>query len=170
VAGTHHDEHVSTLLGGGLLSDRMRHGHEAPAVGLRVLDPGEVEARYEVSLSHANEVEIVGSEVQFLVPFSGRWPSEDWMRAFRQAQVGWPPHLGTPRIDEGRGLRLGPLPVSLLEEHVRAVKEKVELANRIYLDEIEPELRRQRAEAQRREQEELRIQSEVEAKLKYLLG
>jgi len=69
-----------------------------------------------------------------------------------------------------RRLGLGPLPAPALEEHVRAAKEHVEAANRIFFEEIEPELRRQREEALRREQEQERLQAEVEAKLKSLLG
>jgi len=53
---------------------------------------------------------------------------------------------------------------------VHALKEQVAAANRIYAEEIEPELRRRREDAIRREQEERRLQAEVEAKLKYLLG
>ncbi|HST24737.1 MAG TPA: hypothetical protein VLJ76_01985 [Gaiellaceae bacterium] len=170
MAGTHHDEHVTTLLGGGLLSERMRHGNELSVVDPRSVQTEEHDPRGEVSLGRAAEVEISGEEVQFLVPFVGPWPNEFWMQAYHQAQGMWPHHLDPARIDEGRGLRLGPIPVGLLEEHVRAAKTTVAAANRIYLDEIEPELRRRREEAERREQEELRIQTEVEAKLKYLLG
>jgi hypothetical protein len=161
-------EHVTTLLGGGLLSNRLRHGHEA-FVGDPVEDE-QSEPGPEVSLGPASQVELEGGEVRFLAPFAGQWPSEHWLRAFRQAQLVWPSYLVEPRLDEGRGLQLGPLPVAALEEHVRAAKEQVAAANRIYRDEIEPELRRQRDEARRREQEEYRLQADVEAKLKHLLG
>ena len=92
------------------------------------------------------------------------------MRAFRQSQLSWPPQLVEPLLDEGRGLQLGPLPAAELEDHVRTLKERVSAANRIYSEEIEPDLRRQREDAIRREQEAHRLQAEVEAKLKYLLG
>ena len=123
-----------------------------------------------MSLGPASQIELEGDEVRFLAPFAGQWPSEYWLRAFRQAQLVWPSHLVEPRLDEGRGLQLGPLPVAALEEHVRAAKEQVAAANRIYFDEIEPELRRQRDEAHRREQEEHRLQADVESKLKHLLS
>jgi hypothetical protein len=167
VAETDHDDRVTALLGGGLLSERIRHGHE-PFSG-----PAEAEqpsARVEVSLGPATQIEIDDGGVCFLVPFADQWPSEYWLRAFRQAQLLWPSHLVEPRIDEGRGLQLGPLPAAELELHVRAAKEQVAAANRIYFDEIEPELRRQREEAVRREEEEHRLQAAVEAELKRLLG
>jgi hypothetical protein len=162
-----YDEHVTALVGGGLLSERLRGSHDVFAG-----DPAEDEreTRSEMSLGPASQIELEGGEVRFLVPFAGQWPSEFWPRAFRQAQLVWPSHLVEPRLDEGRGLQLGPLPVAALEEHVRAAKEQVAAANRIYFDEIEPELRRQRDEAQRREQEEHRLQADVETKLKHLLG
>ena len=168
VSTTDHDERVNALLGGGLLSERLR-GHESFTGG-----PAGDEQREaggpEMSLGPASQIEIEGGDVRFLVPFADQWPTEYWLRAFRQAQLVWPSHLVEPRLDEGRGLQLGPLPVAALEEHVRAAKAQVAAANRIYFDEIEPELRRQRAEAQRREQEEHRLQADVEAKLKHLLG
>ena len=168
MATTDHDERVNALLGGGLLSERLRGSHEAFSG-----DPAEDEQREagpEMSLGPASQIELEGGDVRFMVPFAGQWPTEYWLRAFRQAQLVWPSHLVEPRLDEGRGLQLGPLPVAALEEHVRAAKEQVAAANRIYFDEIEPELRRQRNEAQRREQEEHRLQADVEAKLKHLLG
>lgn len=164
VSGTDHE----ALLGGGLLSQRLRHGHESFAGD--VVPPEPPEARHEVSLGPATQIEIDEGEVRFLVPFTDQWPGEYWLRAFRQAQLVWPSHLVEPRVDEGRGLQLGPLPAAELEQHVRAAKEQVAAANRIYFDEIEPELRRQREEAIRREDEEHRLQAEVEAKLKHLLG
>ncbi len=168
MSGNDHDDRVTTLLGGGLLSERMRHGHESFAGDTG--EPERADAGPHVSLGPATQIEIEDGQVRFLAPFVGQWPSEYWLRAFRQAQLVWPSYLVEPRIDEGRGLQLGPLPTAELEQHVRAAKEQVEAANRIYFDEIEPELRRQREEALRREQEEVRIQAEVEAKLKYLLG
>jgi hypothetical protein len=168
VAGIDHDEHVTALLGGGLLSERLRHGHDSFA-GDSARDE-ERERLPEVSLGSATQIELEGAEVRFLVPFTGQWPSEYWLGAFRQAQLVWPSHLVAPRLDEGRGLQLGPLPVAALEEHVRAAKEQVAAANRIYFDRIEPELRRQREEAYRREEEELRLRADVEVKLRHLLG
>jgi len=158
------------MLGGGLLSNRIRGGADG------YLSPAEQDEQTQrrpgtdVSLGAATQVEIDGGEVSFLVPFQGQWPNEYWLRAFRQAHGAWPGHLMEPLVDEGRGLHVGPLPASTLEDHVRAVKDRVALANRIYSDEIEPELRRQREEALRREQEAERLQAEVESKLKLLLG
>jgi hypothetical protein len=154
------------MLGGGLLSDRLRsaEGYVPPP------QQAERPRGHDVSLGAATQVEIDAGEVSFRVPFQGQWPNEYWLRAFRQAQRAWPGHLIEPLVDEGRGLQLGPLPAAALEEHVRAVKDRVALANRIYSDEIEPELRRQREEALRREQEAERLQAEVESKLKLLLG
>lgn len=157
------------MLGGSLLSNRLR-GAEG------YVPPPEQDVQAErsrgadVSLGAATQVEIDSGEVSFLVPFQGQWPNEYWLRAFRQAQRAWPEHLIEPLLDEGRGLQVGPLPAAALEEHVRAVKDRVALANRIFSDEIEPELRRQREEALRREQEAERLQAEVESKLKLLLG
>ena len=99
-----------------------------------------------------------------------RGRTSTWPRAFRQAGASWPEHLVEPLLDEGRGLQLGPLPAHALEDNVRAVKDRVALANRIYSDETKPELRRQREEALRREQEAERLQAEIESKLKLLLG
>ena len=166
-ADPHHE--TSALLGGGLLSERIR-SHDGwahvPAPEQQVARP----VGADVSLAAATQLEIEAGHVRFLVPFNGAWPSEYWLRAYRQAHGAWPGHLVEPLIDEGRGIQLGPLPADQLEEHVRALKNQVEAANRIYADEIEPELRRQRDEALRREQEELRLQAEVESKLKHLLG
>ena len=167
MSAAEHDERGSALLGG-LLSQRLRHGHESFA-GAQVEDEP-AEQRREVALGPATQIEIEGGEVRFRVPFAQEWPNEYWLRAFRQMQSVWPGQLVEPRLDEGRGLVLGPLPVEALEEHVRAAKDRVAAANRIYFDEIEPELRRQHDEAQRREDEERRVQAEVEAKLKHLLG
>ena len=169
MSGTDHDERVTGLLGGGLLSERLRHGQESFAGGPPPEDELR-EARPDVSLGPAAQIEIESGEVRFLVPFAGQWPNEHWLRGFRQAQLVWPSHLVEPRLDEGRGLYLGPLPAAQLEEHVRAAQEQVAASNRIYFDEIEPELRRQREEALRREQEEERLQAEVQARLKRLLG
>jgi hypothetical protein len=157
------------MFGGALLSDRIRGGFEGSPVG------GEREEEHEprpadVRLGPAMHLEIEGGDVSFLVPFVDQWPNEYWLRGFRQAHALWPSHLIAPRIDEGRGLSLGPLPAAALEEHVRALQEHVAAANRIFAEEIEPELRRQREEALRREQEAERLQAEVEAKLRALLG
>ena len=163
------DHEANALIGGGLLSQRIR-GHE----WLSLAPDPEAEPQEapgtDVSLEAATQIEIDSGHVRFLVPFSGPWPNEYWLRAFRQAHLSWPSHLVEPLMDEGRGLQLGPLPVAELEQHVRALKDQVASANRIYADEIEPELRRQREEALRREQEEIRLQAEVESTLKSLLG
>jgi hypothetical protein len=157
------------VFGSALLSDRIRAGHEGlPAAAERVEEPESRSA--DVSLGAAMHVEIEAGEVSFLVPFLDQWPSEYWLKAFRQAHPLWPSHLVEPRIDEGRGLQMGPLPVAALEEHVAALKNHVAAANRIFTDEIEPELRRQREEALRREQEAERLQNDVESKLRLLLG
>ena len=164
------DQHeTSALLGGGLLSDRIR-GHESFAHAPEAEEPVGRLPGADVSLGAATQVEIDSGHVRFLVPFNGGWPSEYWLRAFRQAQRAWPSHLVEPLIDEGRGLQVGPLPPSALEEHVRVLKSQIAAANRIYDDEIEPELRRQRDEALRREQEELRLHAQIESTLKNLLG
>jgi hypothetical protein len=167
VSAAEHD--VSPLLGGGLLSDRIRAGHEG------YTPPPEPEVRHElpgadVALAPATQIDINGGEVSFLVPFQGQWPNEYWLSAFRQAHALWPSHLVEPLLDDGRGIQLGPLPAAALEEHVLAVQDRVAAANRVYAEQIEPELRRQRDEALRREQEAERLQAEVESKLKLLLG
>jgi hypothetical protein len=163
-----HQDH-DALFGGGQLSERIRSHDEGSFQPRRisvVSQPG-VE---EVTLGAATQIEIESGHVRFLVPFDGRWPSENWLLAFRRAQLAWPPQLVEPRLDEGRGLQLGPLPATELDDHVRALKELVASSNRLYRDEVEPELRRQREEALRREEEQRRLQAEVEAKLKSLLG
>jgi hypothetical protein len=154
--------------GGGELSNRLRASQDY--VGY------EPEAKHErppdsnATLGAATQIEIESGHVSFLVPFIGQWPNEYWLQAFRRAQVVWPSHLVEPRLDHGRGVQVGPLPAHELEAHVRALKERVAAANGIYTDEIEPELRRQREEALRREQEHERLQAEVASKLKHLLG
>ncbi len=169
VSAADQQHETSALLGGGLLSERIR-SHDAWAHGPELEEPVERPPASDVSLGAATQVEIESGQVRFLVPFDGSWPNENWLRAFRQAHLRWPSHLMEPLVDEGRGVRLGPLPAAALEEHVRALKAQVAEANRIYDEEIEPELRRQRDEALRREQEELRLQAEIESKLKNLLG
>ena len=164
-----HEEHADQLLGGSPLTERLRLTHDGHAPPHRY----EAEPRRngsDVSLGSATQIEIDSGRVSFLVPFAVQWPNEYWLRAFRQAQGAWPPHLAEPLLDEGRGVHLGPLPAHELEDHVRALKEQVATANRIYRDEIEPELRRQREEALRREEAERRLQADVESKLKHLLG
>jgi hypothetical protein len=169
VAAPEYENRADPLLGGGLLSNRIRAGnddYEPPAEfedEPRPVGP-------DVVLGPAARIEIESGQVSFLVPFAGQWPTEYWLQAFRQAQLVWPSHLVEPRLDEGRGLQLGPLPAHELEQHVRALKEQVAAANRIYSEQIEPELRRQREEAIRREEEERRLQADVESKLKLLLG
>jgi hypothetical protein len=170
VSGHDREERVTALLGGGLLSERMRHAHDGTLADLRLVEEAPPARPEEVELGPATQIEVVGHEVSFLVPFAGKWPNEHWLRAFRETHRGWPGDLSEPLLDEGRGLHLGPIQASTLEEHVNAVKARVAEANRLYRDEIEPELRRQREEALRREHEELRIQAEVQAKLKSLLG
>jgi len=166
-----HDEHdVATLLGGGLLSDRMRHGDDH-AVESRHPPVAVTPARDDqVALAGAKELETESGYVRFLVPFAGRWPSEHWLRAYRHVLLSWPSQLVEPQLEEGRGVQLGPLPATELDAHVRALKDLIAAANRIYADQIEPELRRQREEALRREQEEERLLADVEARLKNLLG
>jgi hypothetical protein len=164
------DDRVSPMLGGSLLSERLRAGQDGYVPTAESKEPAERRPGTVVALGAATQIEIEAGEVAFLVPFRGQWPNEYWLRAFRQAHASWPSHLVEPRVDEGRGLQLGPFPAAALEEHVRAVKDRVTLANRIYADEIEPELRRQREEALRREQEAERLQAEVESRLKLLLG
>ena len=123
-----------------------------------------------VSVGPATQIELDGDQVRFLVPFAGLRPNEHWLQAFRRLQQDWPMELVEPRLDEGRGIYLGPLPVDALDRHVAALKAAVERANRIYVDEIEPELRRQREAALRREEEERRLRADVESRLKALLG
>jgi hypothetical protein len=167
VAEAEDNDRVTALLGGGLLSERLRGGHEfVPAFS----EDGEGKGRIDVSLGPATQIEFEDGQVRFLVPFTREWPNEYWLRAFRQAQLVWPSHLVQPRIDEGRGLQFGPFSVAELEEHVRAAKDQVAAGNRIYAEEVEPELRRQREEAFRRDEEERRLQAEVETKLRLLLG
>jgi hypothetical protein len=164
------DDRVKPLLDGAPLSDRLRSGHDGDAQPFR---QQEREVRTVASgavLGAATQVEIESGQVSFLVPFEGRWPIEYWWRAFRQAQGMWPSHLSEPLVDEGRGLQVGPVSAHELEEHVGALKDRVAAANRIYSDEIEPELRRQREEALRREEEERRLRATIESKLKLLLG
>jgi hypothetical protein len=169
VSAAEHQHETSTLLGGGLLSERLR-GADGYAHAPEFEEDLERTPGADVSLAAATQVEIESGHVRFLVPFNGGWPGEYWLRAFRQASRMWPSHLVEPMLDEGRGVQMGPLPTGALEEHVRAVKELVAAANRVYDEEIEPELRRQREEALRREREELRLQAEVESTLKNLLG
>jgi len=169
VSAADHQHETSALLGGGLLSERIR-SHDGWAPVQELEQPVERVPGADVALGAATQIKIEAGNVRFLVPFAGPWPNEYWMRAFREAHRAWPAHLVEPLIDEGRGVQLGPLPAAALEEHVRALKDRVADANRIYADEIEPELRRQRDEALRREQEELRLQAEIESKLKSLLG
>jgi hypothetical protein len=158
------------MLGGGLLSERLRGVHDGHGPAFELEETVERRAATDIALGAATQIEIDAGHVAFLVPFRGQWPNEYWLLAFRKAHESWPPHLVEPRLDEGRGLQLGPLPAAALEEHVQAVKDRVALANRIYAEEIEPELRRQREEAIRREREAERLQAEVESKLKLLLG
>lgn len=169
MTAAHGDDRLNSLLGGSLLSDRLRGAHDGHAVER---EDGQLR-QYEgpdVVLGPATQIEIEAGEVRFLVPFRGTWPNEHWLQAFRQARGSWPSHLAEPQVDEGRGLRLGPLAAGELEEHVRALKEQVARANRLYVEEIEPELRRQQEEALRREREAVRLQTEIESKLKQLLG
>ena len=123
-----------------------------------------------VTLGSATQIEVDGHEVRFLVPFTGQRPNEHWLQAFRGLLSSWQLDLVEPRLDEGRGLYLGPLPVDRLDQHVQALRSAVDEASRIYTDEIEPELRRQREEALRREEEERRLRADVESRLKALLG
>jgi hypothetical protein len=170
VTAYEHDDRVKPLLGGGLLSDRLRSSQDGYTPPFEPEEETPRSAESDMRLGAATQIEIESGHVSFLVPFEGQWPNEYWWRAFRQAQTVWPSHLAEPLLDEGRGMQVGPVPAHELEDQVRSLKERVAAANRIYGDEIEPELRRQREEALRREQEELRLHAEVESKLKYLLG
>ena len=163
-----HEEGVLELLGGGLLSTRLRGNEDRGGEDPRERAPTAVPNG--VALGPATQVEISGLEVRFFVPFATGLPSDHWLQAFRQHQPEWPGHLAPPRLDESRGVRLGPFPVSAIEEHVQTLKARVAETNRIYFDEIEPELRRRREEARRAEEDERRIQAEVGAALKRLLG
>jgi len=158
------------MLGEAPLSERLRGSHDGHGPPVEREAPSERRPGPDVALGAATQIEIEAGEVAFLVPFQGQWPNEYWLLAFRKAHESWPPHLVEPRVDEGRGLQLGPLPAPALEEHVRAVKDRVALANWIFTEQIEPELRRQREEALRREQEAERLRAEIESKLKLLLG
>jgi hypothetical protein len=170
VSAEPHEERVDPMVGGGLLTNRIRAGVDGYVAPPEHDDEPDDLSGASVVLGAAAQLEIEGGEISFLIPFRGPWPNEYWLRAFRQAHTAWPTHLVEPLIDDGRGLHLGPLPAAGLEEHVRAVKDRVAYANRVYSDEIEPELRRQREDALRREQEAERLQAEVESKLKLLLG
>src|SRR5262249_27554150 len=99
---TAHANDRADLLGGGLLSDRLRSVQEG-YVPLPE-EPVERPAGGDIELGKATQLEIDGADVQFLVPFRGSWPNEYWLRAFRQANDSWPSHLVEPRLDEGRGL------------------------------------------------------------------
>src|SRR5439155_18465699 len=107
-------------LHGGLLSERLRQGPDGISV-----TPSErhQERGPEVRLGSAAQIELEDGQVRFLVPFAGQWPGEHWLQAFRQAQHAWPGNLLEPRVDEGRGLYLGPLPAGAVEEHVQAMKD-----------------------------------------------
>ena len=168
MAANEHDR-VDPLLGGGVLSERLRVSHDGYPAPVR-LEEAPQRAPSDVKLGPATQIEIDSGQVSFLVPFAGTWPNEYWLRAFRQAHSAWPAHLVEPRRDEGRGVQVGPLPAHQLEEHVQTLKDRVTAANRSYADEIEPELRRQREEALRLEEEERRLHADVESKLKLLLG
>ena len=114
-----HEEHEDSF-GGGLLAARIR-GEDSSfePSPVSIAKPAGVE---DVTLGAATQIEIDSGQVRFLVPFAGRWPSEHWLRAFRQSQLSWPPQLVEPLLDEGRGLQLGPLPAAELEDHVRTLR------------------------------------------------
>jgi len=118
----------------------------------------------------ATQVELSETDVRFFVPFTGSKPSEHWLQAFRDTRIPWPEHLAPPRLEDGRGVRLGPLPVQTLTQHVEALKARIAATNELYRLEIEPELRRQREEALRREEEARRLRESVDGELKRLLG
>jgi hypothetical protein len=150
------------------LGERLRAAQEH---GVRPLPPP-IEQAWSplVKLGPAAQIEVEDGLVRFLAPFAGQRPNEHWLQAFRRLQRSWPDDLVEPHLDEGRGLHLGPLPVDALDRHVEAAKHAVGEANRIYAEEIEPELRRQREEALHREAEERRVRAQVEARLRSLLG
>jgi hypothetical protein len=133
-------------------------------------EPAPFQRRGEIVLGPATQIEVYGDEVRFLIPFVERHPDEYWLRAFHEAGLSWPAQLCEPRLEEGYGIRLGPLPIGELDLYVGALKERVLQTNRRYAKELEPELRRQRDEARRREEEEQRLRADVEARLGRLLG
>jgi hypothetical protein len=147
------------------LADRLRSEQPPP----EPVEP-EPDLEHMVELGPALQVEISGRNVTFLVPFLSTVFDPEWMRAYHDQVTRWPAQLAEPQFEEGRGVWLGPLPVSALEEHVNALKELVETSNRIYANEIVPELRRQQEEALRAELELEQLQAEVEARLRRLLG
>ena len=123
-----------------------------------------------VSLAPASQVEIEGDEVRFWVGFAGELPNEHWLRVFCDGLSSWPPHLRSPRVEEGRGVWFGPLAVVELEEHVTVLKQQIAAANDTYARVVEPDLRRRELEARRREDERVRVRADVEDRLKNLLG
>jgi hypothetical protein len=123
-----------------------------------------------VALGAAGQVEVVDGSVRFMVPFTGSLPDEYWLQAFEEAGAAWPAHLRQPKLEEVYGIAFGPLPVAALEEHVEALKQRVEAANHRYRQEVVPELLRQYEEAKRREEAARRLQEDVEDRLARLLG
>ena len=162
-----HGDHPADLLGGSQLSQRLRSVDPAAEAFRR---PEFVPVGTGVQPGPATQVELSETDVRFFVPFTGDKPSEHWLHAFRDTRLPWPEHLAPPRLEDGRGVRLGPLPVRTLAEHVEALKGRIDAANDLYRLEIEPELRRQREEALRREEEARRLRDDVDAELKRLLG
>jgi hypothetical protein len=120
-------------------------------------------------LAPATQIEIEGSEVQFWVSFSDL-PNDHWLRVFGDTLASWPAGLCSPRVEEGRGVWFGPLPIAELDEHVTTLKRAVAETNATYAQVVEPELRRQAVEARRREEERIHLQAAVQARLKDLLG
>jgi hypothetical protein len=133
-------------------------------------EPVLVEEGSTVTLGPASEIELQEDEVSFFVPFASPRPNERWLRLFRDARSEWPLQLREPQLEDDRGVWFGPLPVSELDQHVSSLKHSVTTTNRRYAQEVEPELRRQREEALRREDEARRLRAEVEARLRRLLG
>lgn len=155
----------ATALAGRIRPETRRFESEQPAPAA-----SQYEAIGLVSLGSASQVEIVEGSVRFMVPFTGSLPDEYWLRVFEEAGVAWPVHLREPKLEEVYGIAFGPLPVTELEEHVEALKERVAVANHRYRQEVVPELRRQYEEAKRREEEARRLQEDVEDRLARLLG
>ena len=82
----HEHEERADLMGGGLLSDRLRASHDGyqPVVER---EPEERPAGADVSLGTATNLEIDSGHVSFLVPFASQWPNEYWLRAFSDAHT-----------------------------------------------------------------------------------
>ena len=123
-----------------------------------------------ITLGQATHLELADDQIRFLVPLTGARPDQHWLRTLHERLNFWPAELAKPMLEEGRGLWLGPLLVTRLEEHVEALREVVRDTNRAYVEVVLPELRRQEEEARRREEERKHLRADVEDRLKKLLG